>query len=164
MVRWLAVLALLVLGSGAWAHDDADMAGMNMGHEAQAIVYGGPAKAAEATRTVAITMADISFTPTLVQVKKGEVVRFVVKNTGQIAHEFSIGDAASQAAHLAMMEKAMESGKEVHHVHATNLVSVDPGKTRELTWRFSDAGTFEYDCNMPGHFEAGMTGKIVVGP
>jgi uncharacterized cupredoxin-like copper-binding protein len=44
-----------------------------------------------------------------------------------------------------------------------NQVTVDPGKTGELVWQFTKAGTFDFACLVPGHFEAGMVGKVRVG-
>jgi Cu/Ag efflux protein CusF len=44
-----------------------------------------------------------------------------------------------------------------------NQVSVGPGKTGELVWQFAKEGTFDFACLVPGHFEAGMVGKILVG-
>jgi uncharacterized cupredoxin-like copper-binding protein len=48
-----------------------------------------------------------------------------------------------------------------HHDHP-NAVMVKPGRTRELVWRFTRAGAFEYGCNVPGHYESGMKGTIAV--
>jgi uncharacterized cupredoxin-like copper-binding protein len=42
-------------------------------------------------------------------------------------------------------------------------VTLQPGETKQLTWRFSDGGTFEYACHEPGHYEGGMRGQITVG-
>lgn len=43
-----------------------------------------------------------------------------------------------------------------------NQVTLDPGKSGELVWRFTRAGTFSFACLIPGHFEAGMVGKAIV--
>jgi len=42
------------------------------------------------------------------------------------------------------------------------MAHVDPGETGEIGWRFTQAGTFHFACLIPGHFEAGMIGKLVV--
>ena len=47
-------------------------------------------------RVVEVEMRDIAFAPTAVDVRAGEKVRFVFKNTGQVAHDAFIGDAAAQ--------------------------------------------------------------------
>jgi uncharacterized cupredoxin-like copper-binding protein len=39
---------------------------------------------------------------------------------------------------------------------------VEPRQTAEILWRFTKAGTFEFACLIPGHYEAGMKGAIVV--
>ena len=44
-----------------------------------------------------------------------------------------------------------------------NSISLEPGETKELTWRFAGAGTLEYACHEPGHYEGGMHGRLVVG-
>ena len=42
------------------------------------------------------------------------------------------------------------------------MVHVAPGKTGTLVWQFTRAGEFNYGCLIPGHFEAGMIGKVTV--
>jgi len=43
-----------------------------------------------------------------------------------------------------------------------NSVLVEPGKTAELTWTFTKATNLEFACNIPGHYQAGMVGKVTV--
>ena len=43
-----------------------------------------------------------------------------------------------------------------------NIAHVKPGATGELVWRFTQAGEFQFACLVPGHYEAGMIGKVVV--
>jgi len=48
-----------------------------------------------------------------------------------------------------------------------DVVSADivgKGQTGEMIWRFTKAGEFYFACLMPGHYEAGMMGTIVVAP
>ena len=69
-------------------------------------------------------------------------------------HEMVLGTIKELKAHAEMMRKFPEM------VHADpNQVSVEPGKTGELVWQFTKAGTFDFACLVPGHFEAGMVGK-----
>lgn len=44
-----------------------------------------------------------------------------------------------------------------------NAVVLDPGETKEVTWKFTVAGTFLIGCHQPGHYDAGMVGSITVG-
>ncbi len=43
-----------------------------------------------------------------------------------------------------------------------NMAKVAPGGTGNLIWKFTRAGTVEFACLIPGHYEAGMKGSIRV--
>jgi uncharacterized cupredoxin-like copper-binding protein len=90
-------------------------------------------------------------------VKRGETIRFVVRNTGKLKHEMVLGTIRELKEHA----KQMRNFPEMEHADP-NQVSVEPGKTGELVWRFTKAGTFDFACLVPGHFEAGMFGKVRV--
>jgi len=171
----LALFAGVTLGAfalPAWA---------GAGHNAS---FGTPAKPSQATRTVTVTMQDNLFEPETLAVKPGEIVRFVIVNKGALLHEFNIGTAASHAAHQKEMATMLEHGmltptginremmKMDHsHMHGmaptkhddANSVLVEPGKTGELVWKFAEAADLEFACNVPGHYESGMAGKISMG-
>jgi uncharacterized cupredoxin-like copper-binding protein len=102
----------------------------------------------------------LRFDPSRIVVTRGETVKFVVTNAGKLAHEFVIGDAAEQAEH----EKEMEAKPKMSMEHDVNVISLPPGQTRDLVWTFTRDGTVEYACHIPGHFAAGMVGKIIVKP
>jgi uncharacterized cupredoxin-like copper-binding protein len=128
------------------------------GAEHRAAAYGKPADPAKVSRTVAIDMSDaMRFTPALITARKGETIGFVLTNSGKVKHEMELGSSAELKEHAALMRKFPE----MEHVDP-NRLSVAPGKTGVLTWQFTRAGTFAFACLQPGHFEAGMRGKIVV--
>ncbi|RON43304.1 copper-resistant cuproprotein CopI [Pseudomonas frederiksbergensis] len=147
---------------------------------AQTYDFGQPAPAAKASRSVEVVMGDMSFDPKAIDIKAGETIRFVLVNKGQLLHEFNLGDAAMHAAHQQEMLKMQQSGmltptamKEMDHgamagmEHGMkhddpNSVLVPPGKTAELTWTFTKATSLEFACNIPGHYQAGMVGKLTV--
>ncbi|WP_207461363.1 cupredoxin domain-containing protein [Azospirillum sp. SYSU D00513] len=154
------------------------------GHSHGTDAVGKPAKASAAKRTIQVTMGDNFFEPETIQVKAGETVRFVVKNSGQFLHEFNLGTAAMHAEHQEQMAMMVEHGMltesginhkmmnmdhskmpgmnhSMKHDHA-NSVLVEPGRTGELTWTFTKATALEFACNMPGHYESGMVGKLAV--
>lgn len=149
--------------------------------------FGKPGVAAKADRTVEITQGDMYYEPASVQVKAGETVRFVLKNEGNLLHEFSLGDATMHAEHqkhMLMMQQMgmigengimpMDHSKMGHdmagmdHGQMThddpNTVMIPPGKSAELTWTFSKATGLEFACNLPGHYQAGMVGNLEVQP
>lgn len=151
------LFAALGAGSGAAMALDIDMgvpprpgAGFRFGH---------PAAAASATKTVAITMEDFKFRPPRLQVKTGDIIRFVITNTSGTAHEFTLGDQAFQQAHRQHM--AGMAGTPAHH-HEANTVSAGAHEIKDLTWAFDQPGQVEFDCDIPGHYEAGMKGTITV--
>ena len=106
---------------------------------------------AGADRTIDVEMRDIAFSPTSVDVRVGETVRFNFKNTGQVTHDAFIGDAAAQDAH----EKEMREGHGEHGKEA-NAVSVKPGKSASLTHTFDTPGQLLIGCHEPGHYIGGM--------
>ncbi len=108
-------------------------------------------------RVVEVEMRDIAFAPTALDVRAGEKVRFVFKNTGQVAHDAFIGDAAAQEEH----EKEMRSGHG-DHGSGSNAVTVKPGKTAQLTYTFSQPGQILLGCHQPGHYTGGMKAAINV--
>ena len=152
------------------------------GHPHSAAI-GEPGKASASTRTVAVKLGDNFYEPESVQVKAGETVRFVLTNEGELLHEFNIGTAAMHAEHQKEMAMMMEHGmltptgvdeKMMNMDHSKmgggmghgmkhddpNSVLVEPGKTKELVWKFTKNAELEFACNMPGHYEAGMVGKV----
>ena len=115
-----------------------------------------------ATRTVAITMRDIAFEPTSLQVDAGETVRFVFTNEGKLSHDAFLGDTAAQAEHETEMRAADDSHGGGHGGDTEGAISVEPGKTGELTHTFEKAGEIQIGCHEPGHYEAGMKIDVTV--
>ncbi len=139
---------------------------------------GKPGSRAKATRTVEITMRDNFYEPESITVKEGETVRFVVRNAGELVHEFAIGTAASHAEHAPMMQMMVDHGvlepdrinldvaksmQETmgHGMHdEPNSVLLEPGKSGELVWTFPQHAKLEFACTVPGHYDGGMVGEI----
>lgn len=123
-----------------------------------AAALGQPGDPRKATRTIEVQMDDsMRFSPVSIEVKRGETVRFHVKNTGRLKHELVLGTFPDLKAHAALMQKFPE----MEHADP-NQASVDPGKSGELIWQFTKPGTFDFACLQPGHFEAGMRGRLIV--
>ena len=164
MRPWILAAAFAVaLGSiGAFAHDDGKTGTMApprgqeaKGHGAEIGKSGDPKKV---SRTIEVAMGDdMRFKPASIEVKRGETIRFVVKNSGALEHEMVLGTRKELKEHAEMMRKHPEMEHD-----DPNAVSVEPGKTGTLIWQFTKTGTFDFACLVPGHFEAGMVGKIIV--
>jgi uncharacterized cupredoxin-like copper-binding protein len=112
----------------------------------------------KATRTIEIRMTDdMRFAPNQIQIKQGETVRLVAVNAGKVLHEIVIGTPQELKAHAEMMKK--HPGMEHDEPY---MAHVDPGQKGSIVWTFNRAGSFEFACLIPGHFEAGMIGRITV--
>lgn len=110
------------------------------------------------TRTIEVSMSDdMRFTPEVIKVNKGDVIKFKHTNNGKQMHEFVLGTPDSLDEHAEMMKKfpGMEH-EEPYMAH------VAPGKSSEIMWKFSKAGEFSFGCLIPGHYDAGMKGKVIV--
>ena len=129
----------------------------SQGHEK---VFGRKGDPKKVSRTIELDMSDaMRFAPAELAVKQGETVRFRLKNSGKVMHEMVLGTMKELKEHAEIMKQ--HAG--MHHAEA-NMVHVAPGKTAALVWQFTDPGEFHYACLVPGHFEAGMVGKIRVAP
>ncbi|HYE43246.1 MAG TPA: multicopper oxidase domain-containing protein [Caulobacteraceae bacterium] len=131
-------------------------------HGASAAVYGQPGDPAQVTRTVEVVATDNAFDRPGIRVRAGETVRFVLLNRGETVHELTVGDAAAQQSHRALMAEVTDEDLAAGaHAHP-NAVTAAPGERAELVWRFAGPGRFEFACNVLGHAEQGMAGVLTV--
>jgi uncharacterized cupredoxin-like copper-binding protein len=154
MLKRLAIFILL----GAFAPIAA--AQTHAGHGSHDKSFGRKGDPKKVSRTIDVDMSDaMRFSPAELVVKPGETVRFRLKNSGKVMHEMVLGTMQDLKEHAEMMQK--HPGMEHDEPY---MVHVAPGKTRTLVWQFTNAGEFHYGCLIPGHFEAGMVGKVRVAP
>jgi uncharacterized cupredoxin-like copper-binding protein len=129
-----------------------------LAHEETA--FGRSADPRKATRTVRVEMSDaMRFQPAEIRVRRGELIRFVAVNRGKVMHEMVIGTLQDLKQHAALMREHPHMEHDEPH-----MTHVAPGKRGEIGWQFTRAGEFYYACLIPGHFEAGMIGKVTVTP
>jgi uncharacterized cupredoxin-like copper-binding protein len=160
-LRQPLLLACSVLSFAA-APVSAEVGG-HRGHQHHHLHFsaGEPGNAKRAARVVQITMREADgkmlFIPDRVEVRRGEQIKFVLRNSGELDHEFVLATTAENEKHAEDMKKNPDM------VHTDpNGRRLGPKKEDSLLWRFTRKGEFEYGCLIPGHREAGMTGKIVV--
>lgn len=111
-----------------------------------------------AKRSMTVTMSDaMRFTPAKITVKRGDTVKFLIKNKGKLNHEMVLGTREGLKEHGELMKKF--PGMEHDEPY---MAHVAPGKSGEMAWQFTQKGEFYYACLEPGHMEAGMVGKIIV--
>lgn len=149
-------LALAVLAASSLSNAGGNAADGHSHSHVGAI--GVPGKAGKTIRTVEVDMNDaMRFNPSSVAVKQGETIRFVVKNSGKLKHEFVLGTEKELKEHYEVMKKFPE----MEHADP-NMVTVAPGKTGEVIWQFTKSGTVDFACLQPGHYDAGMKGAVTV--
>lgn len=159
----IAILGLsaLLASAGAFAHGNEDHAAKPRKFDASKVedtAFGREGDPAKAVRTLQVDMADtMRFTPAALTVRRGETVKIVATNKGQVLHEMVIGTPAELRKHAEQMKKF--PGMEHDEAY---MAHVQPGKSGEIVWQFTQAGEFEFACLIPGHFEAGMVGKVTV--
>ena len=159
-----------------------------MAEQGPGMLWGHPGKLSDVSRTIEIDTREIGFRQKSIEVYDGETIRFVIRNTGQMVHDFAIGPFEAQARRRAQVAQVMSTGtmdtgrmqdsltqtrtsrtqedpkrsgpRSLDH-SMPNAVLVHRGEIRELIWAFSRAQNLEFACNMPGHYELGMRGKFV---
>jgi len=149
MKRLLSILSLAAVPAIALA------AGNHAGDDAGIGRRGDPAKV---DRTVEILMEDsMRYVPNRVTVKRGETIRFLVKNVGKIHHEMVLGTLAELKEH----EELMRRMPNMQHVEP-NMIGLKPGQRGSIVWQFTEPGEVRFACLQPGHMEAGMVGFVEV--
>lgn len=130
------------------------------GHDKEA-AYGKPGDPKKPARLVPITMREgdgkMMYFPDKVEVRRGEQIRFKLQNHGELEHEFVLDTVENNARHKIEMQK----NPDMEH-DDPNARRLAKSKSGEIVWQFTNAGTFEYACLIPGHYEAGMKGTVVV--
>ena len=153
----IALVATLLLSASAWA--GAGPAGHSHSHD-EAFSAGVPGDPKKPARIVQVTMSETDgkmiFMPEKIHVKKGEQVKFMLRNNGELEHEFILATTAENLKH----GEAMKKNPDMEH-DDPNGKRLAPKKTDEMVWKFTKAGEFEYSCLIPGHREAGMVGTVI---
>ena len=119
-------------------------------------------------RIISLDMNLISFNQQTISVQAGETVRFLLRNTSDIPHEFTIGNAAVQKGRRAVLSE-LKNAEMLDYDNPLSIkydgpssVVVLPGRMKLLRWKFTETQDLQFGCNLPGHYEMGMKGKFVV--
>ena len=120
----------------------------------------------DAPRDIAVTMTDtLRFDPGTIAVHEGETIRFLLENPTVAPHDFTLGDMDAQMHHHEEMSAGM--GHEHGGAGADGMpgaVSLEPGQTAEVIATFDEPGEVLIGCHVPGHWEAGMRGSVLIMP
>jgi uncharacterized cupredoxin-like copper-binding protein len=144
--------------SVAWAHGEKEHSAKAVPVKIEQKDWGIAGDAKAARRTIALGMGDnMRFTPSKITVKLGETVKFNIKNSGNMLHEFVIGTRKELDEHAALMLKFPNMEHDEPY-----MAHVPAGKTGSIVWTFNRAGEFDFACLIAGHYQAGMVGNINV--
>ena len=162
MLRTSAMIlaAVFALPLNAWAHGPAKDApkAQKKAISTEEKSFGREGNPRKVSRTLTVDMADtLRFSPAEISVKRGETIRFVVKNSGKLMHEMVLGTMTGLKEHAEVMKK--HPGMEHDEPY---MAHVAPGKEEVIVWQFTKLGEYHYACLIPGHLEAGMIGKVEV--
>lgn len=147
-------LALVACGDSTEADNQDDDMDMTTG-------FGEPAEAGDADRVIEMTAHDdFRFDPAQITITAGETITFRVTNVGNLPHDFTLGDEATQDEHEEEMSEMAESEEMMHD--EPNVLSLPAGETHELTWHFTEPGPVLIGCHEVGHYAAGMMATITV--
>lgn len=155
----ISILGAAALTLGAASTSQAS--GEHEGGHNNDFAFGQPVDGSEPDRTIEIAAKDsMDFHPRRIDVKAGEVVRLVIKNTGSLHHSFTLGSSEWHHHHEQEMQGMAVDKIAGHMRDEPNGIVVAPGETRELTWEFEQGGTVEFACHIASHYPAGMKGRI----
>ena len=156
-----ALVPALLCAGIVVAHDEKPHAPAKIDYSsAEEMPFGRAADPKKAKRTVRVEMTDqMRFIPAQITVKRGDIVRFVPVNKGQVMHEMVLGTMDELRKHAELMKKHPEMEHDEPH-----MAHVAPGKQGIMGWQFTKSGEFFYGCLIPGHFDAGMIGRVTVTP
>jgi uncharacterized cupredoxin-like copper-binding protein len=147
---YVSAMAVALVVSAASAHDDR-----------RQFSAGEPGDPKKPARTVEVKMFEgdgrMGFEPARIEVRRGEQVRFVVQNNGEEDHEFVLATVIENREHSEAMKK--HPGMEHDGPNAKRVMATG---NRMVVWKFTKRGEFEYACLIPGHYEKGMFGRVIV--
>jgi uncharacterized cupredoxin-like copper-binding protein len=158
VLKTIMAVALAACSWSAAAHEGVVHAEKSGAVKKEQKAWGIAGDRKDVNRTVEIVMSDnMRFTPAVIRVRHGDVVRMVVKNGGQLFHEIVIGTKSELDEHAALMVKFPNMEHEEPY-----MSHVKAGSQGEIVWKFNRLGEFDFACLMAGHYQAGMVGKIKV--
>ena len=93
------------------------------------------------SNSATVTLSEFQIKPKGVALTAGRPITFTLVNNGKVDHNLELDAAVTDT---------------------TLLAELKPGERKTVTFTPKAAGTFAYQCTIPGHAPAGMTGTITV--
>ena len=145
----IALPGLALAAPGEPGHSHAHSHDHAHSHASGDTPFGKPGNPKMKAQTIDLRMVErdgaMAFEPNEIKLKKGEQVRFRLANAGLLDHEIVIGTLEMNLKHAEEMKK----NPDMEH-DDPNGKRLGPGKTGDILWRFTKAGTFDFSCLIPG--------------
>ena len=101
-----------------------------------------PAGGGSGGKTFNVSATEFEFKPNKFEAKVGQKVTFKVTNKGTVEHNFVV--------------LSPDGSQEL------TQMTTQPGETKSLEFTPTEAVTYQIDCNIAGHKEAGMVAELIV--
>ena len=103
-----------------------------------------------------VALTDFAFSPAAVSVAPGTEVTLTLTNNGAVAHNWVLMRPGST------VTSPFSADDEPNLVFRAR---VEPGQTQTFTFTAPDeSGEYPVVCSEPGHWEAGMVGRLTIVP
>ncbi len=106
--------------------------------------------------TIDVSLKNLRFTPAAIDVPAGKTVRINVVNLDATEHDMLVQN-------LSIEKVGAATG--AHHAGATaNMLVVHTvaNGNGSITFHTGEKGTYQFNCTIPGHKDAGMVGRMTV--
>lgn len=139
----VAVAVLLLAGVVGWAASGYSMGswgdhdGRMAGHMGWSTASGGADRPVAGARDIQVVATDLAFEPRVVEIRAGEPVNITLANDGAVFHDLSIPQLGF-------------------------VLDADPGQQVSGSLTVDEPGSYEFECGVPGHADAGMRGTLEV--
>lgn len=110
---------------------------------------------------ITVEATDFTYSPLAIQIPAGQPVTIMLKNSGNVEHDFVIDKInvkdveAGDSGHAAHHQMGDQPNFDLHFF-------AEAGETATLKFTALEPGTYEIFCSVEGHKEAGMIGELIV--
>lgn len=116
-------------------------------------------KIVDGVQVVTVDAKEFKFTPSEIHITAGKA-KFILINSGVGAHEFVVYDASKKD----IVDKAelAEDEETIMKNVLFEIDELDAGQFKESDTMILEKGSYVIGCHIPGHYEAGMNGTLII--
>ena len=116
-------------------------------------------KLVDGVQVVTVDAKEFKFTPSEIHITAGKA-KFILINSGIGVHEFVVYDASKKD----IVDKAelAEDEETIMKNVLFEIDELDAGQSKESDTMILEKGSYVIGCHIPGHYEAGMNGTLII--